>query len=145
MTWGTKLLLVFVAFALLMSTLVYMCMKQNFELVSKDYYSDELRYQDKIDGMNNVSKIGNVVIKENGDKVSIQLPKEVQGLALKGQALFYCTVNSTHDRNIPLEVNDEGLMLIDKTKLVKANYKVKLNWQIGNEQYYTEQNLSVNQ
>jgi len=143
MTWGTKLLLVFTAFALLMSTLVYMCMKQNFELVSKDYYKEELRYQDKIDGMNNLNKIGNVTIKENRDKLAIQLPKEVQGLALKGEALFYCPVNSTNDRTITLEVNDEGLMLIDKSKLAKANYKVKLNWQIGKDQYYTEQNLSI--
>ena len=71
MTWGTKLLLVFTAFALLMSTLVYMCMKQKFELVSKDYYKDELRYQDKIDGMNNANKIGNVLIQENQENVSI--------------------------------------------------------------------------
>jgi hypothetical protein len=144
MTWGTKLLLVFAAFALMMSTLVFMCMKQNFELVSKDYYKDELRYQDKIDGMNNLNKIGNVLIRENGDKISIQLPKEVQGSALKGQALFYCPANSINDHNLPLEVNDQGLMLIDKSKLAKASYQVKLYWEIGNEQYYTEQNLAVN-
>ena len=144
MTWGTKLLLVFAAFALLMSTLVYMCMKQNFELVSKDYYKDELRYQDKIEGMNNVNKIGNVTIKEEEDKVSIQLPKEVQGLALTGEALFYCNANSTKDRTLPLQVNDEGLMLIDKSKLAKANYVVKVNWQIGKDQYYTEKFLTVN-
>ncbi|HSU50249.1 MAG TPA: FixH family protein [Segetibacter sp.] len=143
MTWGTKLLLVFTAFALLMSTLVYMCMKQKFELVSKDYYKDELRYQDKIDGMNNANKIGNVLIQENQENVSIQLPKEVQGLALKGQATFYCTVNSLNDRTLPLEVNDEGFMLISKTKLAKAKYLVKLNWQIGNDLYYTEKKLSV--
>jgi len=143
MTWGTKLLLVFTAFALLMSPLVYMCMKQKLELVSKDYYKDELRYQDKIDGMNNANKIGNVLIQENQENVSIQLPKEVQGLALKGQATFYCTVNSLNDRTLPLEVNDEGFMLISKTKLAKAKYLVKLNWQIGNDLYYTEKKLSV--
>lgn len=143
MTWGTKLLLVFTGFALLMSTLVYKCMHQNFELVSKDYYTDELRYQDKIDGMNNANKIGHVEIKEDGDKVYVHLPKEVQGLALKGQALFYCPVNSTNDRNLPLAVNDAGLMLIDKSKLAKAKYLVKLTWQIGADKYYVEQNLKV--
>jgi hypothetical protein len=119
-------------------------MHQTFELVSKDYYKDELRYQDKIDGMNNANKIGNVVIKANGDKVSIQLPKEVQGLALTGEALFYCPDNSLNDRKIPLQVNDDGLMLIEKSKVAKANYQVKLNWQMGNDKYYTEQNLVLN-
>ena len=83
------------------------------------------------------------VIKENGDKVAIQLPKEVQGLALKGEALFYCPSNSTNDRTLILEVDDEGLMLIDKSKFAKAKYQVKLNWQIGKDQYYTEQNLLI--
>jgi hypothetical protein len=144
MNWGNKLLLVFLCFALLMGALVYKCMHQTFELVSKDYYKDELRYQDKIDGINNANKIGNVVIKANGDKVSIQLPKEVQGLALTGEALFYCPNNSLNDRKIPLQVNDEGLMLIEKSKVAKANYQVKLNWQMGNDKYYTEQNLVLN-
>ena len=51
MTWGNKLLLVFAAFALLIGTLVYKCMQQNFELVSKDYYNDELQLykQKKLD------------------------------------------------------------------------------------------------
>lgn len=144
MTWGNKLLIVFGLFAALMSTLVYKCMKQNFELVSKDYYTEELRYQDKIDGMNNANKIGTVVVKEEGDKVAIQLPKEVQGLATTGQAYFYCADNSTKDRKLDLKVNDEGLMVIDKAKVSKANYLVKLNFQTGNDKYYTEQYLTIN-
>jgi hypothetical protein len=143
MNWGNKLLLVFAGFAILMSTLVYKCMHQNFELVSKDYYNEELRYQDKIDGMNNANKIGEVKIKEDGKQVSIQLPKEVQGLALTGKALFYCPTDSQKDRDIPVQVNDEGLMLVDKAKLARAHYLVKLNYQVGNDKYYTEQYLTV--
>jgi hypothetical protein len=143
MNWGNKLLLVFAAFAILMSTLVYKCMHQKFELVSADYYNEELRYQDKIDGMNNANKIGEVQIKDNGAQVSIKLPKEVQGLALTGQALFYCATDAVKDRKIPVKVNDEGLMLVDKSKLSKAHYLVKLNYQVGNDKYYTEQYLTV--
>src|SRR3954453_2800037 len=144
MTWGTKLLLAFVAFAILMSTLVYKCMHQNLELVSKDYYTDELHYQYKIDGMNNAIRIGKVYIKENNGSVSIQMPREIEGLAIKGNALFYCNANSKNDREIPLHVTERGLMLIDKSRLAKAAYRVKLTWQTGKEQYYTEQNLTVN-
>jgi hypothetical protein len=144
MTWGTKLLLAFAAFALLMSTLVYKCMHQNFELVSKDYYTDELRYQDKIDGMNNARKIGKVSIEENTESILIKMPPEIEGLAIKGNALFYCNANSKNDRDIPLNVTEDGLMLIDKSRLAKAAYRVKLTWQTGKEQYYTEQNLTVN-
>ena len=143
-TWGNKLIMVFIAFAMLMGTLIYKCMQQNFELVSKEYYNDELRYQDRIDGMNNANKISDVTVQQQGENVAIQLPKEVQGLTLTGAAWFYCAVNSANDRKLPLQVNDEGLMLIDKSAVAKANYIVKLNWQIGDDQYYTEQNITVN-
>ena len=143
MTWGTKLLLVFAGFAILMSSLVYLCMKQNFELVSKDYYAEELRYQDKIDGMNNANKISAVSVEERAGGIAIQLPKEVQGLATTGQVHFYCPEDSKRDRKIELAVNDEGLMLIDKAKVTKANYVVKVNWQNGDKKYFAEQRLSV--
>ena len=143
MTWGTKFLLVFAGFALLMSTLVYKCMHQKFDLVSKDYYTDELRYQDKIDGTNNANKISTVAVKDSGMYISIQLPKEVQGLATTGQVWFYCSIDDTRDRKLNLDVNDAGIMMIDKAALTKANYQVKLNWQVGMDKYYTEHEITV--
>jgi len=143
MTWGNKLLVVFVAFAALIGTLVYKCMNQNFELVSKDYYNDELRYQDKINGINNANKLSNVQIAQTDKDISIQLPKELNGLAVKGEAWFYCATNSLNDRKIPVQVNEEGIMKVEKNKLTKTLYQVKLNWQNGNENFYNEQNLQV--
>jgi hypothetical protein len=118
-------------------------MKQNFELVSKDYYAEELRYQDKIDGMNNANKIGAVSVTERAGGIAIQLPKEVQGLATTGQVHFYCPEDSKKDRKIELAVNDEGLMLIDKAKVTKANYVVKVTWQNGKDKYFSEQTLAI--
>lgn len=144
MTWGNKLLLAFVGFAALMSTLVYKCMNQKFELVSKDYYTDELRYQDKIDGMNNANKISTVELfqKEDAD-VAIKLPKELKGLTVSGSAWFYCPTNSVNDRKIPVQVNEAGEMNVRRGLLAAANYQVKLTWQVGDDKYYTEKLVTV--
>jgi hypothetical protein len=144
MNWGNKLILVFIAFAGLMGTLIYQCMQTNFELVSKDYYTEELRYQDKIDGMNNANKISDVTITEGVEQVSIQLPKELDGKAVEGQAWFYCVTNASNDRKLPIELNDEGLFIIEKAALAKASYTVKLTWQVGEEKYHTEKFLELN-
>jgi len=143
MTWGNKLLVAFLFFGALIGTLVYKCMSQNFELVSKDYYKDELRYQDKIDGTNNANKLSNVQLAQTDREVSIRLPKELDGLAVNGEAWFYCATNSLNDRKIPVQVNEEGLMKVEKSKLAKAHYQVKLNWQNGDEKFYNEQNFEV--
>ena len=143
MTWDNKLLLVFAGFAVLIGTLVYKCSQQNFELVSKDYYNDELRYQDKIDGVNNANKLSNVQIAQTPEEVSIQLPKELNGLATTGEAWFYCATNASNDRKIPLGASEDGTIKIDKRKLAKTNYQVKLSWQKGNDKFYNEQSLQV--
>lgn len=144
MNWGNKLILVFIAFAGLMGTLIYKCMQTNFELVSKDYYSEELRYQDKIDGMNNANKISDIIISKDDEQVFIQLPKEMNGQAVEGQAWFYCVTNASNDRKLPIEANDDGLFVVEKTKLAKANYTVKLTWQVGEAKYHTEKSLELN-
>jgi hypothetical protein len=144
MTWGNKLVIVFLAFAGLMSTLVYKCMNQNFELVSKDYYNDELRYQDKIDGMNNANKLSGVTLTQAAtDDVVIKLPKELDGLSATGTVWFYCPTSSVNDRKIPLQVNDEGVMSVQRGLLAATNYLVKITWQIGDDKYYSEKLLAV--
>jgi hypothetical protein len=144
MTWGNKLVVVFIAFAALMSTLVYKCMNQNFELVSKDYYNDELRYQDKIDGMNNANKVSDVALMQTQtDDVEIMLPEELNGLATTGSVWFYCPTSSINDRKIPLQVNDEGVMQVKRGLLSATNYQVKITWQVGDDKYYAEKHLAV--
>ena len=55
MNWGRSLILVFIVFAAFMGYLVYRASGTHFDLVSKEYYKDELRYQDKIDGFRNAA------------------------------------------------------------------------------------------
>jgi len=144
MTWGNKLVVVFVVFASLMGFLVYKCMTQKFELVSKDYYNEELRYQDKIDGMNNANKLSDVALSQiASDDVQIELPKELKGLVATGNVWFYCPTAAINDRKIPLQVSDEGVMQVKRGLLAASNYQVKITWQIGNDKYYTEKLLAV--
>lgn len=143
MSWGNKLLLVFIAFAMLMGTLVYKCTQQNFELVSADYYNEELRFQDKIDGENNANRLSNLSITQTTDRLIIQMPKEQMGSAISGQLWFYCGSNASFDRKIPLAVNDQGQMIIEKSALVKTNYLIKTTWESGKEKYYKEVTVNV--
>jgi hypothetical protein len=123
---------------------VYKCMKQNFELVSKDYYNDELRYQDKIVGMNNANKVSDVALMQTQtDDVEIKLPKELNGLSATGSVWFYCPTSSINDRKIPLQVNDDGVMQVKRGLLSATNYQVKITWQVGEDKYYAEKYLAV--
>jgi hypothetical protein len=144
MNWGNKLVFVFIAFATLIGTLVYKAMHTKYELVSQDYYKDELRYQDKIDGKINAAKISKIRISQDAEAVEIHLPVEMQGHSIKGEAWFYCKTDAVNDRRIPLEMDASGTQLVMKNKLAKGNYELKLNWETGSEKYYSEEKLTVN-
>src|SRR3954452_2338030 len=143
LNWGWALTLVFIAFATYIGILVYKCTQQKLDLVSSDYYNEELKYQDKIDGMQNAKQLTPVQLVQTSDGLSLQLPKELNGHALTGQVWLYCPAHAALDYKAPLQVNNEGVMLIDKKKLADANYTVKITWEAGETKYYNEQPLTI--
>ena len=56
--WGTGILLSIIIFMAILIGLVYVFMNQDVDLVTKDYYSKELKYQDRINKINNTSELG---------------------------------------------------------------------------------------
>lgn len=142
MNWGNKLILVFIGFATLMATLVYKAVNTRYELVSKEYYQDELRYQDKIDGRRNVASIGELTIINTKENLSLQFPKEMQGVPVKGEAWFYCKTAADKDIRIPLAPDSEGKQIIDRSKLLTEKYLVKISWEAADKKYYLEKELA---
>ena len=53
MNWGYKIVVAFVIFAAFIGTLVGICVNQDISLVAKDYYRQEIAYQEQIDRMAN--------------------------------------------------------------------------------------------
>lgn len=144
MNWGNKLVIVFIVFAGLMATLVYKAVNTKYELVSSDYYKDELRYQDKIDGVNNANKISSISVNQDANQLILDLPKEMKGIKTEGEIWLYCGSDASKDRKIALQVNESGRQLIAKNKIAKGNYQLKLTYKSGGTNYYNEQNLTVN-
>jgi len=53
MNWGIKITILYIGFVILISSLVFISATNKSELVAKDYYAQELKYQDRIDALNN--------------------------------------------------------------------------------------------
>lgn len=143
MNWGNRLILVFIAFAGLMATLVYKAVNTRFELVNKEYYLDELRYQDKIDGRVNAASIGAVNVTETKKELVLQLPKEMQGQEIKGEAWFYCKTAAAKDFRLSFAPDTEGKQIIEKKNLLADKYLLKLSWEAADKKYYLEKEIQL--
>src|SRR5450631_3959627 len=106
MNWGNRLLFVFIAFSGMISYMVFRCMETPVNLVNKEYYRDELAYQDLIDGAKKANGLsGKVTVRQEAATISLQLPPEMKNLELKGTVFFYCPSDMSRDRHLNLETD----------------------------------------
>lgn len=144
MNWGNKLVVVFIVFGAFIGYLVYQAVNTKYDLVSKEYYKDELRYQDKIDRQKNASKLSDVKIEQDADAVTIHLPQEQKGYAVSGDLFFYCITDDRKDYHTALQIDSTNQQIVmKKNNLQPGAYTVKINWQLGKEPYYFEEKLLV--
>ena len=144
MNWGNKLLVTFIVFGSGMFYLVYRSVTTNFELVDKEYYKNELRYQEVIDGVNRANGLTGVVKLTSTDKgVGLQLPADMNDQKIAGTVHFYCAYDATKDKKFALNTDAAGAQMFNSTSIASGNYTVKINWQAGGEDYYTERSITI--
>lgn len=142
--WGHKLTLAFIAFAALMMFMVYKTTQANFELVSKEYYKDELAYQQVIDGTNLANKLSSLIeIQQQNELISVQLPQEMKMKEATGTIYFYCPSEASKDRKLNINLNEEAVHFIAAGTILPGNYIVKINWQAEQQNYYNEQAIII--
>jgi nitrogen fixation protein FixH len=144
MSWGNKLLLVFIAFTGLMSYMTYRCVSTPVELVANEYYQDELAYQNVIDGAKNANALSRKInIRQEAGKIMIEFPPEMMSSHLTGTILFYNAANLNRDRNVKLNVLSGGKIILESGLLGPGQFTVKITWNANNKDYYSEQNIMI--
>lgn len=144
MNWGNKLLVTFIVFGAGMLFLVFRSMRTNYELVEKDYYKKELRYQEVIEGSESANALNSQVkFEQTANGILLQLPDEMKNKNVAGNILFYCAYDAAKDRKFDLQTNTAGQQLFPLQKIEAGNYTVKINWNEAGKKYYAEKNVTV--
>lgn len=144
MNWGNKLLITFIVFGVGMFYLVYRAVNTNYELVDKDYYKQELRYQQVIDGTNLANQLNSAVeIIQTDSGINLVLPAEMKNKEITGNILFYCAYDQKKDKQLSLQTNEDGLQVFDTKMFSPGSYTVKINWSTEGKKYFTEKPLTI--
>jgi hypothetical protein len=143
-SWGTKIASLYIGFVALIIVMVSFSMSQKIELVSPDYYAKELKYQDKINEMNNANALSeqvNHTITTSG--VEIKFPSAFINKAVKGEINFFCPSDADKDFKTALALNSNGTQLIASNVLQSGMYKMQLSWTADNKNYFTEETIVI--
>lgn len=143
MNFGVKITILYLSFVGLILTLVFMAYGHKVELVSKDYYAQELKYQDKIDAINNANAIpGCISHTVTKKEISLQINPEILTPDFKGQIYFYRPSDSSKDKKIDMLFRDKK-QTISTGELTHGTYKMQLSWTSGGKPYFREEVIFV--
>jgi hypothetical protein len=143
MNWGTKIMIVF---GLFVSGILYMVFKagsHNMDLVTTDYYEQELKYQQTIDAVERTNALSTQVIcKVNGSNIDILFPSEMKGKPLVADVWLYCISDKTRDLKKQFTSTD-GIVSMPFLPSNKGVHEVKISWQFNGETYYHNQKIPL--
>lgn len=105
------------------------------ELVSEDYYRDELHYQEEINKLNNSNTLEKDIELSNSEKgIVVKFPEDIAQDEISGVIRFQRLSNIKLDfsQEIRLEGHEQ---LIPDEKLVSGKWSIRVEWNHGEEEY----------
>lgn len=141
--WGWKIAALYGGFAIMIVFLVVSSSRQKIDLVSKDYYKEEIAYQQVLDASKNQANLtGTLLIHANSNDVYINFPQEFNADPIKGSVQFYSAANKEWDKNIAIDVTN-GELSIPRADLQKTIYTVKVKYEVQGKHFYYETQLNL--
>lgn len=142
MNFGKWIVVAFILFAVFIGTLVTVCVKQEVNLVSKDYYKEELAYQDQIERISNANHLANKprISKVDG-KLQVTFSDELK--IQKGELKIFCPSNPKMDKDYNISATDGNTQLFEVASLQPGMYKAKLLWTMEGKEYFVEEVIYI--
>jgi hypothetical protein len=143
MSWGTKIAFLYVSFAVMIGFMVYKSSTQTVDLVAPNYYEQELKYQDKIDGINNLNAESNAISIAQYNH-QLLLTFDIALGSPVGKILLFKPDNAAADFETIISADAAGKQTINTDGLSKGTYLIKVDWKIGSKKYFKEERISIN-
>jgi hypothetical protein len=144
-SWGTGIVLAFIGFiSFIMYFIVTMNIddKYNHDLVSDDYYGDELIYQKDIDKLQNSETLEtNIGYEKTAEGLLIKFPETLDYNKIKGTLFLYRPSNKQLDFDTAISLSNSNLLIPDK-RLVDGRWNIKIDWQYKEKSYLYKESIN---
>ncbi|MGC4128795.1 MAG: FixH family protein [Bergeyella sp.] len=143
LNWGHGVVIALGAFILFILGMIFLFPngQKNSELITTNYYEEELRYQDVIDAKKlAVSLTEKPAVKINPDGILITFPQDINN----GNSKFRFYLYRSDDQNLDIKKEFElqgNSTLIPANVLTKGGYILKLNWTKDKQTYQIDYDI----
>jgi len=144
--WPLGIILTLVVFIAGTVGLIVMACSQRVELVSPDYYEQELKFQGQIDRVartRGAADQASVTYDAAGKCISVSLPADQARREVTGSIKLYRPSDTGMDRLVKLEPDANGTQRLDASGLAPGLWRVRVSWTAAKQNYYLEQKVVV--
>lgn len=137
LNWGASIVLAMCCFiGFILFFVVQMLSSSNSQdLVTENYYHQELLVQDEIDKVNNsASLIGQFELEKTAEGLRIHFPTSINENEIHGEVLMYRPSNKQKDFRIPIQLNQHQL-LIPAQFLEEGRWNVLVDFKLAEEAF----------
>lgn len=136
--WGTGVVLAFIGF---ISFILYFVISMNVnnkydhDLVTEDYYKQELEFQNDIDKETNAENLAeNITWIKTEEGLIITFPEDLLINSISGKVFLYRPSNKQFDFETPISLSNHNLLIPDKS-LLDGRWNIKVDWQYNGKSY----------
>lgn len=141
MDWGKGILLTIIGFVILIMTMVVFSVRMDgIELVTENYYEEEIKYQNQIEKASNAAGLEQVAILFHPEQQELQL-RLAKGA--KGTLWLFRPSEALLDQKIELDFSKDKEQFISLKDLKAGYWKVMLSWQQEGKAYYEEKKIHL--
>ena len=142
MNWGLKITLLYVGFVAMILTLVFKASGEKVDLVTKDYYAQELKHQGKMDATTRVLPIKDQIkVGVDREFLTIQLP--LTALPDSGKVGIYRPSDSSLDKTFKLGIDQNGAQSMSTKGWQMGYYKINISWTTKGQEYLFEDTFFI--
>ncbi|QNH61692.1 FixH family protein [Hymenobacter sediminicola] len=143
--WPYAIIATFVLFAAYIGYMVQQAMRSSVDLVSTDYYQQELAYQQRMETEARTAALPAPVdlrYEAAAQRLTVQLPAALAGKAVLGNIRFFRPSNQKLDFSLPLQPNADLQQHINTSKMQPGHWRVRLDFTADQQAYFVEKKIS---
>ncbi|MEQ8424769.1 MAG: FixH family protein [Cyclobacteriaceae bacterium] len=142
MNFGKWIVVAFVSFALFIATLVTICVRQDINLVSENYYREELVHQDKMDFIQN-TKLLSALPQISADNNIITVSFSEFDKIEKGELRILRPSDKRLDKKFIITATKDKSQHYSLNQWNKGLYRASMQWTMNGKEFYFEKLIVI--
>jgi len=143
MNWGKSIVAAFVLFTIFIAVLVTVCVRQDVSLVSKDYYRDELAYDEQLARLRNAEELPLRPSFTIGPDDALEVRFDRFADVEKGEVYLFCPSDAKQDRRFELIPGSSSSQRFALNNASHGMYKARMLWSMDGKEFFVERLINL--